>query len=107
MATPSALGRLTTSTRKTGDRPSPVAFTRLANVRYRCGHKHHAKDLLRRCLALWPNCAEAHDILAGVHLRAGRLADARRHIAEAVRLDPDNPYYRDHQKAIQAAAGIE
>ena len=81
-----------------------VAFTRLANVCFRRGQKDHAEDLLRQCLTLWPNSAEAHDTLAGICLRAGRLDDAQRHIVRAVRLDPDNPYYRDHHQTIHAAA---
>ena len=86
-----------------GTPPPDWAFVRLAEIRYWSGDAASAESLLVRCLALWPRSAEAHDRLAAVCLRSGRLDQAQQHIAQAVRLAPWNPLYQAHQKQITAA----
>lgn len=83
---------------------TPQVLTRLANLHFRAGRRGRAERLLCRCLGTWHDCAEAHDLLAGLYLRKGRPDLARRHIAEALRLEPHNALYQAHREAIHAAA---
>ncbi|RME91475.1 MAG: hypothetical protein D6766_11835 [Verrucomicrobia bacterium] len=84
--------------------PSPMVFVHLAEIEFNLGQPAAAEETLRRGLRFWPRDPELHDRLAGICLRTGRLDLARRHIAEARRLAPDNPIYRDHEQAIRRAA---
>jgi spermidine synthase len=78
-------------------------FVRLAEIEFNQGNAQEAEQILRRALRYWPRSPEVYDRLAGIHLRAGRLAPARAAIQRAVQLAPDNPIYRAHQQRIQAA----
>ena len=82
---------------------APAVLIHLAEIRHRIGYPEEAERLLRRCLSIWPDSADAHDRLAGICLRTGRRDQARRHLTEAIRLDPTNNVYRAHLKALDAA----
>jgi len=82
---------------------SPVVFVRLAESLFRLGRVDAAERALRKCVARWPGFPDAHDRLAGILWRTGRLAEARRHISEALRLAPDDPRYRAHERRIAEA----
>jgi Tfp pilus assembly protein PilF len=82
---------------------TPQVLTRLANLHFRAGRGDRAEQLLCRCLGIWHDCAEAHDLLAGLYLRKGRPDLARSHIAEALRIEPHNALYRAHRDAIHGA----
>jgi len=62
---------------------------------------HHAERWLRIAVAGAPNHADAHLNLAVTYAQGGRLADARRHAEEALRLDPQEPRTRELLKALQ------
>ncbi|HYW79542.1 MAG TPA: fused MFS/spermidine synthase [Thermoguttaceae bacterium] len=81
---------------------SPQVFVRLAEIRFREGHADHAEEVLGDCLKCWPSSAEAHDLLAGICLRTGRVEIAKHHIAEALRVAPADPRYQAHSQQIAA-----
>jgi len=85
-----------------GSCPSPVVLERLANIRFHLRQGDEAEQLLHRCLSAWPSHAPAYDLLAGLYARTGKLDLARQHIRKALRLDPDNPYYRSHRAYIES-----
>ena len=71
-----------------------------------------AERHLRRAIALNPSLGEAHEYLARVLRSLGRFAEARAHLAEAHRIDPQQPAYwvrlgrvsyfaRDYERAIR------
>ncbi|MHB1035267.1 MAG: fused MFS/spermidine synthase [Pirellulales bacterium] len=83
--------------------PSPAdAFVRLADIEFGTNGPDAAIEVLQRCLAAWPDSATAHDRLAGIYLKLGRLDVARSHISEAVSLEPDNPLFAAHHQRIVA-----
>ncbi|MEE8450367.1 MAG: fused MFS/spermidine synthase [Thermoguttaceae bacterium] len=81
---------------------SSQVFVRLAEIRFREGQADHAEAVLRQCLKFWPSSAEAHDRLAGICLKTGRVEIAKHHIAEALRLAPTDPRYQIHSQQIAA-----
>lgn len=88
--------------RRLSQRPPPVAsvFAHLAEIRFHFGDAKEAEHLLRQGLGYWPGSAEIHDLLGGVCWQSGRKDEARRHSAEAVRLDPGNPLFQEHHRRV-------
>jgi tetratricopeptide (TPR) repeat protein len=86
--------------RRVSQRPPPVAsvFAHLAEIRFHSGDAKEAEHLLRQGLDYWPGSAEIHDLLGGVCWQSGRKDEARWHSAQAVRLDPGNPFFQEHQR---------
>ncbi|MBN2474497.1 MAG: fused MFS/spermidine synthase [Pirellulales bacterium] len=82
--------------------PMPTVFVRLGEIRFRLGETDDAVRVLQQCLEFWPDSADAHDRLAGIHWRQGNPRLARTHIDEAVRLAPENPQYQAHREQIVA-----
>jgi Flp pilus assembly protein TadD len=76
--------------------PPESAFIQLAQIQFDASGGQAAEQTLFGCLDKWPRSAEAHDTLAGLYLRTGRPTDAKRHLEQARRLDPYNPFYADH-----------
>jgi spermidine synthase len=85
-----------------GQCPSPVVLERLANIRFHLGQVDEAEKVLRRCMTAWPRHAPAYDLLAGLYVQTRKLDLARHNIRQALRLDPDNPYYRSHRAYIES-----
>jgi spermidine synthase len=81
--------------------PPPHAFTDLARIQFSRGESRVAEQTLLKCLVRWPGAAEAHDLLGGIYLKAGRFEDARRHNEQAVRLEPGNQIYADHYALVR------
>jgi len=82
--------------------PPQIAFTHLAQIQFSSGGSSAAEETLLKCLARWPDSAEAHDLLGGIYLKAGRTADARWHLEQALRLQPGNQFYADHYAQVSA-----
>ncbi|RLI07504.1 hypothetical protein DRO42_07970 [Candidatus Bathyarchaeota archaeon] len=80
--------------------PGEIAFIRLAQILFREGKRREAEDILKRCLYLYPDSAEAHDKLAGIYHRMGRRKEALKHIERALRIAPQNRLYQRHKEAI-------
>jgi spermidine synthase len=83
--------------------PPAGAYLGLGEARFRLNEPAEAEQVLRQCLARYPDSAPAHDLLAGICLRTGRYELARSHIEEALRLVPGNALYLVHQKQILQA----
>lgn len=62
--------------------------------------------LWTRVIELDPSCAQAHLNLSGYDLAANRLADARRHAEEAVRLKPNDARPRQNLGVILESQGL-
>jgi tetratricopeptide (TPR) repeat protein len=86
--------------------PPPVeVFTQLAEIRHHFGQPDVAESLLRQGLSAWPESYQAHDLLAGLLLRSGRGAEARRHIERALELQPGDPLVKRHHEEITRRTG--
>lgn len=81
------------------NQPSTV-YLHLAVCQFTGGDAGGAESTLAACLKAYPQEAEAHDLLAGLCRRYGRLSEAKAHIQEAMRLRPDNPLYREHARLL-------
>ena len=79
---------------------SEISFAHLAQIQFFSGASAAAEQTLLKCLDRWPDSAEAHDLLGGIYLKSGRIADAQRHIEQALRLEPGNKLYEDHYTQI-------
>jgi spermidine synthase len=88
--------------RRLSQRPPPIAnvFAHLAEIRFHIGDAREAEHLLRQGLDYWPDSAEIHDLLGGVCWQSGRKDEARWHSAQAVRLDPGNAFFQEHQRRV-------
>ncbi|MBI4659690.1 MAG: hypothetical protein HY735_12690 [Verrucomicrobia bacterium] len=80
--------------------PEAGVFAHLAEVRFHFEDAAGAERLPRQGLAAWPNSAELHDLLGGLCWRSGRKEEARRHNAQALRLDRCNPLFEEHRKQV-------
>ncbi len=80
------------------------AFVHLAEIRFHFNQIAEAEQILRQCLVLWPDSAEAHDRLGGVCLKSHRLDEAWLHLKEALRLEPGNPLYQAHRDELEKAS---
>lgn len=80
------------------------AFTALAQIQFDAGQTQAAEQTLVACLRKWPGSAEAHDTLAGIYLRTSRPLTAKKHLEQARRLDPNNPFYAEHYAQFERAA---
>jgi len=85
---------------KVDSTPPPNAFTDLARIQFSRGESGAAEQTLLKCLVRWPGSAEAHDLLGGIYFKAGRIADARRHNEQAMRLEPGNQIYAEHYALV-------
>jgi predicted Zn-dependent protease with MMP-like domain len=69
----------------------PALFFHLrALARYELAQFEAARDDAQRALAVHPELAESHDLLARVHAHLGDSEAAARHAAEAEAIDPDS-----------------
>ena len=86
-------------------RPPAGVYCRLADVFFSQHRAPEAEQVMKQCLAKWPQSAAAHDMLAGIYLQTGRAPLARQHIGEALRLAPGNAIYQAHSRAIMGNDG--
>lgn len=83
---------------------SPVAWIGLGNMRHAQGDLAGAAAAFRRAIEADPEVAEAWNNLAVTLADSGRQREARAAIAEAVRLDANEPTYRQTEREIGRAA---
>jgi tetratricopeptide (TPR) repeat protein len=82
----------------------PPAFTAIEEA-YRAGDHQAVLRQTDAALAAQPGDDAAHELRARSLLAVGRLEDAERHAADAVRLDPDEIRYRELLAELRARLG--
>jgi tetratricopeptide (TPR) repeat protein len=73
----------------------------IAMSRMRAGDLAGAESTLREAIAAAPDNATAHASLGVLFARSGRLDEAEREFAEAVRLDPQNQGFRSNLERVR------
>ena len=66
-----------------------MAYTNMAYSYRQLGNYKKAIGLYNKALALQPNLAEAHEYLGAALAAAGKIADAKRHLAILEKLNPN------------------
>lgn len=82
----------------------PLLWMARANALLASGELEACEAALREALRLSPRLAPAHNNLADVLLRRGRIAEARAEIERAIELGGELPAYLDTRAAIERAA---